>query len=137
VRTVSQVDVSDEDEYDIWADVMCRIFGHSLTMSEVGCAVLTDPAVRCYLAWVDRAPAGVVLLYSQFGMGYIDFVGTLPEHRCKGVVSALLTRTIADSQALGDRSTTLETTAGSDAERLYAGQGFRIAYYRHRYIRSV
>lgn len=137
VRTVAQVDISNETEYDTWADVMCRSFDHPLTMGEVGRAVLLGPEVRRYLARVDGVPAGAILVYSQFGMGYVDFVGTLPEHRRKGVASALLTRTVADSQALGNRWTTLETTAGSDAERLYERQGFRTAYHRHRYIRSV
>ena len=70
---------------------------------------------------------------SQFGMGYIDLVGTLPEHRQQGVASALVTQAVSDSRSLGNRWTTLETTAGSDAERLFEGYGFRTAYYRYRY----
>ncbi len=45
-------------------------------------------------------------------------------------------RTVADSQAAGNRWTALETEAGTDAERLYARLGFRTAYRRHRYIKS-
>ena len=137
MRSAAKVALSDESEYDIWADVMCRSFGHPLTMGEVGRSVLIVPEVRRYLARVDGAPAGTTLLYSQFGMGYIDLVGTLPEHRRKGVASALVTWTVADSQALGNRWTTLEAETGSDAERLYKQLGIHTAYHRHRYIKSA
>ena len=113
---------------------MCRGFGHDQTMGEVGRDVLVAPEVRRYLARVDGAPAGTTLVYSQFGMGYVDHVATLPEHRRKGVASAMVARAVADSQAMGNRWTTLETTTDSNAERIYQRQGFRIAYHRRRYI---
>ena len=135
-HTVAKITVSPDEEYDLWADVMCRGFGHDQTMGEVGRDVLMVPEVRRYLARVDGAPAGTTLIYSQFGMGYIDHVATLPEHRRKGVASAMITRAVADSRALGNRWTTLETTTDSDAERVYQRQRFRIAYHRQRYIMS-
>ena len=55
---------------------------------------------------------GTTLVYSQYGMGYVDHVATLPEHRRKGVASAMVARAVADSQAMGNRWTTLETTTG-------------------------
>ena len=133
-QTAAEINVSPDSEYDLWADVMCRGFGHDQTMGEVGRSVLVVPEVRRYLARVDGAPAGTTLVYSQFGMGYIDHVATLPEHRRKGVASAMIARAVADSQAMGNRWTTLETTTGSNAERVYQRQGFRIAYHRRRYI---
>ena len=133
-QTVAEIDVSPDGEYDLWADVMCRGFGHDQTMGEVGRSVLVVPEVRRYLARVDGAPAGTTLVYSQFGMGYVDHVATLPEHRRKGVASAMIARAIADSEAMGNRWTTLETMTDSNAERVYQRQGFRIAYHRRRYI---
>ena len=135
-ETVAEIAISPDGEYDLWADVMCRGFGHDQTMGEVGGSVLIVPEVRRYLARVDGAPAGTTLIYSQFGMGYVDHVATLPEHRRKGVASAMVTRAVADSQAMGNRWTTLETTTGSNAERIYQRQGFRTAYHRRRYIMS-
>ena len=128
-QTVAEIDVSPDSEY-----VMCRGFGHDQTMGEVGRDVLIVPEVRRYLARVDGAPAGTTLIYSQFGMGYVDHVATLPEQRRKGVASAMVTRAVADSQAMGNRWTTLETTTDSNAEQIYQRQGFRIAYHRRRYI---
>ena len=40
----------------------------------------------------------------------------------------------ADSVALGNRWTALETITGSAPEHLYQRLGFRTAYNRHRYI---
>ena len=134
VETVAEINVSPDGEYDLWTDVMCRGFGHSQTMGEIGRDVLIVPEVRRYLARVNGDSAGTMLIYSQFGMGYIDHVATLPEHRRKGIASAMIARAVADSQAMGNRWTTLETTTGSDAERVYQRQGFRIAYHRRRYI---
>lgn len=137
VDSVAQVAMSDEGEYDLWADVSCRSFAHPPAMGEVGRAALIAPEVRRYLARVDGVPAGTTLLCLQFGMGYIDLVGTLFEHRRQGVASALVMRAVADSQAAGNRWTALETETGTDAERLYKRLGFRTAYHRHRYIKSI
>ena len=133
-QTVAEINISPDDEYDLWADVMCRGFGHDQTMGELGRAVLIVPEVRRYLARVNGDPAGTTLIYSQFGMGYVDHVATLPGHRRKGIASAMVARAVADSQTLGNRWTALETTTGSNAERIYQRQGFRVAYHRRRYI---
>ena len=121
-------------QFDTWADVMCRSFDHPPAMGEVAGNVLDIPEVRLYLARVDGAPAGSTLLYSQFGLGYVDAVGTLPEHRRKGVASALVTRAVADSRAMGNRWTALETDSEGVAEGLYRGLGFRATHYRPRYV---
>ena len=137
VHSVARVTTSDESEYDVWADIMCRSFGFPSTMGEIGQSVLISPEARLYLAYVDGTPAGTTLLYSKFGMGYIDLVGTLPEHRRQGVASALVMQAVADSQSLGNRWTTLESVTGGDTERLYERLCFRTAHHRHRYIRCI
>ncbi len=135
--SVVQVETSAADEYEMWADVMCRSFAFPPAMGEVGRSVLIAPEMRRYLARVDGVPAGTTLLYSQLGMGYVDLVGALPEHRRKGIACALVTQAVADSAALGNRWTALETTTGSDAERLYKRLGFRTVYHRQRYTSPV
>ena len=82
-------------------------------------------------------PAGIALLFSQADLGYVDFVGTLPEFRCRGVASSLVRRAVADSRQLGNRWTALESVTGGDTERLYQKLGFRSAYLRNRYMRSL
>ena len=66
-------------------------------------------------------------------MGYVDLVGTLPQHRRKGVASSLVIRAVADSQALGNRWTGLEVESDSAAEWVYKRLGFRPVHHRPRY----
>ena len=68
-------------------------------------------------------------------MGYVDLVATLPEHRRKGVASALVAHLVTHSQALGNRWTALEVQTETPAERIYERLGFRTIYHRPRYIR--
>ena len=70
-------------------------------------------------------------------MGYIAAVGTLPPHRRKGVAAALVTRAVADSRALGNRWTTLETDSTSIAEQVYEKRGFRATHFRYRYVKAT
>ncbi|MAV38830.1 MAG: hypothetical protein CMJ59_25615 [Planctomycetaceae bacterium] len=135
--SIVQAETSEVDEYEIWSDVMCQSFAFPPAMGEVGRSVLVAPDVRRYLARVDGVPAGTALLYSQFGMGYIDLVGTLSLHRRKGIASALVAQATVDSAALGNRWTSLETTTGSEPEHLYKRLGFRTIYHRERYTSAV
>ena len=123
--------------YDTWAEIMCACFGNPPEAGEVGRAVLLVPEVRLYLASRMGEPAGTALLYSRNGIGYIDAVGTLPEHRRCGVASATVARAVADSQALGNRWTALEVECESPAERIYRRLGFRRMHFRPRYARPL
>ena len=117
-RSAAHVEVSDESEYDSWEDVMCRGFNLPRAMGDIGRSVLIVPEARRYLARVNGVPVGTTLLYSQFGMGFLDFIATVPEYRHKGVATALVTQAVSDSQSLGNRWTALEVTTESDAMRL-------------------
>ena len=83
--------------------------------------------MRLYLAERNSEPAGTALLYSAGGMGYIDAVSTLPEHRRKGVASAIIARIVNDSQDMGNRWRALEVESDRSAEHIYETRGFRCA----------
>ena len=134
---ILHAEASEADEYEIWSDVMCQSFAFPAAVGQVGRSVLLAPDVRRYLARVDGVPAGTALLYSQFGMGYIDLVGTIPQHRRKGIASALVAQATVDSAALGNQWTSLETTTGSAAEHLYKRLGFCTVYHRQRYTYTI
>lgn len=135
--SIVQAETSEAEEYEMWSDVMCQSFGFPPALGEIGRSVLVAPEVRRYLARVDGVPAGTAVLYSQFGMGYIDLVGTLSRHRRKGIASALVAQATIDSAALGNRWTSLETTTGTAPEHLYKRLGFRTVYHRQRYTSAV
>lgn len=130
------VKIAEATHYNIWADIMCQCFGNPPETAEIGRNALNVPEVRLYLAERNSEPAGTALLYSAGGMGYIDAVSTLPEHRRKGVASALIARIVNDSQDMGNRWTALEVESDSPAERVYENLGFRRMYFRARYRKS-
>ena len=132
-----EVEEFDQGLYEVWATTMCRSFDFPDEVGTLGRRVLDIPEVRLYLAYVNREPAGTALLYSKFGLGCVDFIGTLPRYRRRGVASAVTARAVADSQAMGNRWTGLEVVAGSAAERVYTRVGFRPIHNRPRYVRST
>ena len=79
---------------------------------------------RLYLGLLDSRPAGTCDLFEAGGWGRIDSVVTRPEHRRRGVASALVARATADSVTSGNNRTYLFTEAGGAAERLYRSLGF-------------
>jgi GNAT superfamily N-acetyltransferase len=79
---------------------------------------------RLYLGLLDGQPAGACDLFSAEGWGRIDSVATYPRFRRRGVASALVARSIADSLALGNAVTYLFTEGGGSAEQVYARLGF-------------
>jgi ribosomal protein S18 acetylase RimI-like enzyme len=123
------------NRYGRWADVVCRGFGLPPEVGQLGASVLNTSDVQLYLAHTDGEPAGAALLFSHNDMGYVDLVATLPEHRRKGVASALVAHLVTHSQALGNRWTALEVQTETPAERIYERLGFRTIYHRPRYIR--
>ncbi len=135
VQAGATLTLAGPDDYDAWAEVMCRSFEQPSQKGDFGRRVLMTPADHRYLARVDGKAVGSTLLLSQEGMGYLDFVGVLREYRRRGVASAMVTRAVADSIGMGNRWTSLETATGSSAERLYESLGFRTAYHRSRFIK--
>ena len=132
-----EVEELDPRRYGVWADIMCRSFDFPDSVGALGRKVLDIPEVRFYLAYVDREPAGTALLYTRFGLGCVDFIGTLPHYRRRGVASVVTARAVADSHSMGNRWTGLEVVAGSAAERVYKRVGFRPVHNRPRYVRST
>lgn len=132
-----EVEELDPRRYGVWADTMCRSFDFPDGVGALGREVLDIPEVRLYLAYVDREPAGTALLYSGYGLGCVDFIGTLPQYRRRGVASAVTARAVVDSHSMGNRWTGLEVAAGSGAERVYKKIGFRPVHNRPRYVRST
>jgi len=84
------------------------------------------PACRLYLARLGGQPAGACDLFSAHGWGRIDSVVTHPDHRRRGVASALIARAVRDSIAIGNEVTYLFTDAGGAGEPVYARLGFTV-----------
>jgi len=81
---------------------------------------------RCYLAYMDGRPVGTSAMLSLGKTGGIFNVGTLKEHRRRGIGTTLTVHALIDSIKEGNTLHTLQTDKGGDAERLYENIGFEI-----------
>lgn len=80
--------------------------------------------MKFYVAYVDKKPVGTSALLSIKKTGGIFNVGTLNEYRRRGIGTTLTVHALLDSISEGNSLHTLQTEAGSDAERLYKNIGF-------------
>ncbi len=67
------------------------------------------------------------------GAGFFEPVGTDPDHRRRGLATAVMVEGLAWMRARGVRYAHVGTGATMDANRLYAGLGFRIFESTHRW----
>jgi len=127
----------DESLLDVWTDVNIKGFGVPVVLRDAFLDMFRKASqykgTKSYLGYYKGKPAGVCGLVSFNDVGGIFSVGTVPEHRRKGVATSLLLKAIADSLSTGDSLLYLITIKGSDAERLYTSLGFQVAYTYRRY----
>jgi GNAT superfamily N-acetyltransferase len=132
-----KVAVNDGGLLDVWTDVSMKGFGVPMVLRDALIGMYGKASryegTKSYLGYFQGKPAGICGLVSINNVGGIFTVGTAPEHRRKGVATALLHRAIADSLTMGNTLLYLITSSGSDAERLYTSLGFEVAYTHYRY----
>ena len=128
--------VDDAAAMEIFTDVQVHGFGATgeeahRWMGWLGEANLRNLGHESQVFYVGRRngeAAGVTLLLQTGSVGGIYAVATLPEHRRRGVSTALLRRAIDDARARGCQTFALQVAEGSDAHRLYLALGFREAF---------
>ncbi|MFF5288980.1 GNAT family N-acetyltransferase [Paractinoplanes globisporus] len=135
---------SPEGELQTWLDVVVEAFLHEdvegiASFEEFPRAILeaaerdqaTSAGATRYLARRDGVPAGGAL-YHATGDGIAQFAGaaTLPEHRRRGVQTALLAARLADAHAAGCDLAVVTTRPGSPSQRNVQRAGFELLYTR-------
>ncbi|MGQ9681808.1 MAG: GNAT family N-acetyltransferase [Anaerolineae bacterium] len=85
-------------------------------------SVQQDPAVCIYLARLQGAPAGTLIMTLKAGGAGLYGLGTRPECRGQGVARSLMVRAIFDANALGFGLVVLQAPPG--AVSLYRYLGF-------------
>ena len=90
---------------------------------------------RHFAAFVDGVPVSSCDLYSRGGIGQIEDVATLEEHRGHGLATAVVLAALAASQAEGNRLTFLIADADDLVYRLYERLGFETTGRRWRFQR--
>ena len=100
--------------------------------------ILALPGAFGYLAWDGDAPAGFVLASDLGGECEILSLGTLPNHRRRGIARQLLAAVAAEAGRRGSASIVLEVATRNEAAlALYRACGFRQAGRRPRYYRAA
>lgn len=92
---------------------------------EIVASQLTGAGKIMLAAEIEGELAGYMGLQYVIDEGYISNVCTAPEHRRRGVASALIDEMISRARALGLSFLSLEVRVSNDpAISLYAGKGF-------------
>ncbi len=138
-RLNSDVEVTaiDGKQIDVWTEILMKGYGVPESFRDALLDMFTkvnhDNGSRAYLGYFQGKPAGSCLFYSFNNVGTIYTVATTPEHRKKGIATALVNRAIADSLNIGNKMLYLLAGRGSDAEKLYEKLGFEAIFSRRLY----
>ena len=84
------------------------------------------PPVHYFLACVDGKPVVYVNAWEGLnGMGQVEDLFTLPEHRNRGIATALVHRCVADCRARGAGQVIIVADPSNTPMHIYAAMGFR------------
>jgi GNAT superfamily N-acetyltransferase len=146
-----EVDVSPSgpEELDTWIDVVVTAFLHpdvqgvpshesfprSVLEDAIGDMAASDGFQR-YLARRGGEPAGGASMRTFEGVAQLCGAGTLPEHRRRGVQSALLATRLALAAQAGCDVAVVTTQPGSKSSENVQRQGFELLYVRSILVRE-
>jgi len=118
-----------ESEIDVYNKLLLTIFEMPIEWKKGFDKFVLESMLiggKCYLAYVEGKPVGTCALFSSIKTGGIFNVGTLKEHRRRGIGTTLTVNAVLDSIDEGNDLHTLQTAKGGPAERLYKKIGFEI-----------
>ncbi len=110
-------------------------FGEAWNRSQC-LGILGMPGVWLTLARIDGAVAGFALARVILDEAELLLLATAPQHRRKGVGSALLRSVLAETRSRGGVRVHLEVRAGNAAIALYRASGFAQVGERRNYYRG-
>ena len=134
--------LSDDDELDAWAEVVTTGFAHP---DEQGVPSHEDfprevveraerdfvaAGARTYVALRDGVVAGGASMRMTDGVAQLTGAATAPEHRRRGVQTALLAARLADAADAGCDIAVVTTAPGSKSQQNVQRQGFHLLYTR-------
>jgi ribosomal protein S18 acetylase RimI-like enzyme len=135
------VDLSGDDEFDAWLDVVVEASLHPDTQGvpwheefprEILENAERDAAglVKRYLARWNGVPAGGGSMRIVDGIAQLTGAGTAPAFRRRGVQSALLSARLADATAAGCDVAVITVQPGSKSQQNAQRRGFDLLYAR-------
>ncbi len=95
------------------------------------------PDVRSWLAYRDGTPAAFLSSWpGSNGIGIVEDLYTHPEHRHKGLATALLAHCVADARARGASQVLITSEPNDTPKRMYAALGFRPLCTTRSYVKT-
>lgn len=143
-----EVAVSTDDELDRWLDIVVDAVVHpdeqgvpsheEFSRQAVADAErdLLATGVRRYLARLDGVPAGGAGLRLADGVAQFAGAATAPDHRRRGVQSALLSVRLMDAAAAGCDIAVITVQPGSKSQQNAQRRGFEVLYTRAILVKS-
>ena len=121
-------------EIDLWTRTVATGFAEGQApapeLLEVMKAFALAEGVECYLAEIDRRPAGGGTLILRDGLAGLFGAGTLPEFRNCGVQTELLRARIERGREVGCDIAVCLAQPGSSSQRNVVRRGFQVLYTR-------
>lgn len=100
--------------------------------------IMHIPGFFGQVGWAKAAPAGFALALALGEEAEIVSLGVLPEHRRRGIGSALLDAICGEARSRGAARVVLEMASDNEAaSELYARRGFRVVGLRRNYYRRT
>jgi len=144
-----QVTPSPADEFDVWLDVVVSGFAspdvqgvpsHEQYDRRVLDRIMRDfsqaNGVVRYLARRDGAVAGGGVMRIDDGVAQLGGAATLPEHRRRGVQTALIAVRLGDAARAGCDLAVVTTQPGSKSQENVQRLGFEVLYTRAVFVRE-
>jgi GNAT superfamily N-acetyltransferase len=127
----AQVTINERPAADSWTQAYTRAFYGDQELAPhitpIVARLLNLSAVTLLEAKVGDDTVGVLAIFRTPGLAGVYCVGTIPEHRRKGVAGTLLSRAKAIAGAEG-RHLFLQSLASDGTSRYYLQRGFGVLY---------
>ena len=143
VRVEIDVALSPREERESWIDMMIDSFlvpdtqgveSHEVfdrdVLRQITSDLVADDAYACYVARVGGEPAGGASMRVTDGVAQLTGAATVPEHRRRGVQTALLRSRLIAAKERGADVAVVTTLPGSKSHQNVQRQGFELLYTR-------
>lgn len=128
-------------ERETWAQIAGLAFaGDDLSgqgYGEFGAIMLARKEAILVLGWVDGQAAGTGALVIDGGVGWLSGDATLPQHRRRGVQSAIQELRLQLARDAGCDLAVTEVAPGSGSQRNMERRGFRVVYTRVEFAKPL
>jgi GNAT superfamily N-acetyltransferase len=137
-----EVHIISPGEAGLWTEVNARGWAPDHPefegfMKRIGALLTAREGCACFLATLDGIPAAAGALSLHRGVALFAGAATVPEHRRRGLQSALLQARMQYAQDHGCDLAMMVVEPGSNSQRNAQRQGFQIAYTRTKWQKPL